>query len=392
MPRLNALGLVVAVTATCLAAAPAGHAQDTIKIGLITATSGPFATNGKQMENGIKTYMKQHGASVAGKKVVILTRDSTGAAPEVAKRHAQELISRDKVDFLVGFEFTPNALAVAPVATAGKTPTIIMLAATSVITTKSPYVARVSYTLPQVSLPMGQWAAKNGVKRVFSIVADYGPGLDSEAFFKKGFTEAGGQIVGDVRVPLANRDFAPFLQRIKDAKPDAVFVFLPAGEPIIAFMKGYAERGLAQAGIKILATEGWADDDVLQAVGDAALGAISTGFYSTAHDSALNKTFLKLYADANGTTLPPNFISVAAYDGMAAIYEVARKLGGKIDGAKAMEVLKGMKLDSPRGPLTIDPETRDAINTVYVRRVQKVGGKLANVEFDKFENVRDPGK
>jgi branched-chain amino acid transport system substrate-binding protein len=239
---------------------------------------------------------------------------------------------------------------------------------------------------------MGQWAAKNGVKRVFSIVADYGPGLDSETFFKKGFTEAGGQIIGEVRVPLANWDFAPFLQRIKDAKPDAVFVFLPAGEPIIGFMKGYAERGLAQAEIKILATEGWADDDVLQAVGDAALGAISTGFYSTAHDSALNKTFLKMYTDTNGTTLPPNFIAVAAYDGMAAIYAVAKKLGGKMDGPKAMEALKGMKLESPRGPLTIDAETRDAINTVYVRRVQRVGGKLANVEFDKFENVKDPGK
>ena len=367
-------------------------AQQTIKVGLITAMSGPFTTNGKQMENGIKTFMKQHGDTVAGKKVEILIRDSTGAAPEVAKRHAQELVARDKVDFLVGFEFTPNALAVAPIATAAKTPAIIMLAATSVITTKSPYVARVSYTLPQVALPMGQWAAKNGVKRVFSVVADYGPGHDSETFFKKGFTEGGGQIIGEVRVPLASRDFAPFLQRVKDAKPDAVFVFLPAGEPIVSFIKGYAERGLAKAGIKVLATEGWADDDVLQAVGDAALGAISTGFYSTAHDSPLNRTFVKTYAEVNGTALPPNFIAVAAYDGMAAIYEVAKKLDGKIDGTKAMEALKGLKLESPRGPLTIDAETRDAINTVYVRRVERVAGKLANVEFDKFENVKDPGK
>jgi branched-chain amino acid transport system substrate-binding protein len=369
-----------------------GHAQeDTIKVGLITSMSGPFANNGKQMENGIKTFMKQHGDKVAGKKVDLLIRDSTGAAPEVAKRLAQELVSRDKVDFLVGFEFTPNALAAAPVATSAKTPMIIMLAATSIITTKSPFVARTSYTLPQVALPMGQWGAKNNIKRVFSVVSDYGPGHDSETWFKKGFTEGGGQIVGEVRIPLANRDFGPYMQRVKDAKPDAVFVFMPAGEPVIGFMKEYAARGLKEAGIKILATEGWADDDVLQSIGDAALGAISTGYYSTAHESTLNKTFVKTYAEVNGPALPPNFIAVAAYDGMAAIYEVTKKLGGKMDGAKAMEILKGLKLESPRGPLTIGPEG-DPIQTVYVRRVEKKDGKLANVEFDKFENVKDPGK
>jgi branched-chain amino acid transport system substrate-binding protein len=371
-----------------MTAAPA-PAQETIKIGLITAMSGPFTTNGKQMENGIKTFMKQNGDQVAGKKVEILIRDSTGAAPEVAKRHAQELVSRDKVDFLVGFEFTPNALAVAPIATQAKTPTIIMLAATSVITAKSPFVARVSYTLPQAALPMGQWAAKNGIKTVFSLVSDYGPGHDSETFFKKGYTEGGGKLVGEVRVALATRDFAPFLQRIKDAKPDAAFVFLPAGEPIVSFMKEYAARGLKEAGIRIIATEGWADDDTLALVGDAALGAISTGYYSTAHESPLNKTFVKTYAEVNGPALPPNFISVAAYDGMAVIYEVAKKLGGKIDGAKAMEAIKDIKLESPRGPLTIDAETRDPIQTIYVRRVEKQGGKLVNAEFDKFENVKD---
>jgi branched-chain amino acid transport system substrate-binding protein len=368
------------------------HAQeDSIKIGLITAMSGPFANNGKQMENGIKTYIKQHGDKVAGKKVELLIRDSTGAAPEVAKRLAQELVSRDKVDFLVGFEFTPNALAAAPVATGAKTPMIIMLAATSIITAKSPFVARTSYTLPQVALPMGQWAAKNNFKRVFSVVSDYGPGHDSETWFKKGFTEGGGQIVGEVRIPLANRDFGPYMQRVKDAKPDAVFVFMPAGEPVIGFIKEYAARGLKEAGIPILATEGWADDDVLQAIGDAALGAISTGYYSTAHESPLNKTFVKTYSEVNGPSLPPNFIAVAAYDGMAAIYDVVKKLGGKMDGVKAMEMLKGLKLESPRGPLTIGPDG-DPIQTVYVRRVQKVDGKLMNVEFDKFENVKDPGK
>lgn len=387
MQRIRWFTLLFMMGVTLLARAQ----EDTIKVGLITSMSGPFANNGKQMENGIKTFMKQHGDKVAGKKVDLLIRDSTGAAPEVAKRLAQELVSRDKVDFLVGFEFTPNALAAAPVATSAKTPMIIMLAATSIITTKSPFVARTSYTLPQVALPMGQWAAKNNIKRVFSVVSDYGPGHDSETWFKKGFTEGGGQIVGEVRIPLANRDFGPYMQRVKDAKPDAVFVFMPAGEPVIGFMKEYAARGLKEAGIPILATEGWADDDVLQSIGDAALEAISTGYYSTAHESPLNKTFVKTYAEVNGPALPPNFIAVAAYDGMAAIYEVTKKLGGKMDGAKAMEILKGLKLESPRGPLTIGPEG-DPIQTVYVRRVQKVDGKLANVEFDKFENVKDPGK
>ncbi len=368
------------------------QAQETIKIGLVAPFSGPFADYGKQMEGGIKAYMKQHGDTVAGKKIEIIAKDTTGPVPEVAKRLAQELVVRDKVDFLAGFGLTPEALAVAPIAQQAKKPMIIMNAATSVITTKSDYIARVSMTLPQISAPMATWAAKNGVKKVVTLVADYGPGIDAETAFKTTFTGGGGQVLESIRVPLRNPEFAPFIQRIKDAKPEAVFIFVPAGEQGIAFMKGYRERGLADAGIRVIATGDLTDDHVLPAMGDAVLGVITTFHYSAAHDSPENKTFLKQFADANPNGGRPNFMAVAAYDGIHAIYEVSKKLNGKIDGDKAMDVLKGMKINSPRGPVVIDPATRDVVQTVYVRKVEKVNGELYNVEFDKFADMKDPGK
>jgi branched-chain amino acid transport system substrate-binding protein len=367
-------------------------AQETIKVGLIAPFSGPFADYGRQMEAGIKAYMKQHGDKVAGKKIDILIRDTTGPVPDIAKRLAQELVVRDNVDFLAGFGLTPEALAVAPIAEQAKKPMIIMNAATSVITTKSQYIARVSMTLPQISAPMGTWAVRNGIRRVVTLVADYGPGIDAETSFKTNFLGGGGQVLESIRVPLRNPDFSPFIQRIRDAKPEAVFIFVPAGEQGIAFMKGYRERGLAEAGIKVIATGDLTDDNVLPAMGDGTLGLITTFHYSAAHNSPENKNFRKFYAEANPNIGRPNFMAVAAYDGMAAIYEVARKLNGKIDGGKAMAVLKGMKINSPRGPITIDAETRDVVQTVYVRKVEKVGGELYNVEFDKFVNVKDPGK
>jgi branched-chain amino acid transport system substrate-binding protein len=372
--------------------ASGAYAQETIKIGVIAAFSGPFADYGKQIEGGIKAYMKQHGDTVAGKKIELIVKDTTGPSPEIAKRLAQELVVRDKVDFLAGFGLTPEALAAAPIAEQAKKPMIIMNAATSIITTKSNYIARVSMTLPQISAPMGTWALKNGVKRVVTIVADYGPGIDSETWFKKTFTEGGGQVIESIRTPLANPEFAPFVQRIKDAKPEAVFIFVPAGQQGIAFMKAYRERGLAEAGIKVIATGDLTDDHVLPAMGDATLGVITTFHYSAAHDSPENKTFLKYFKETNPQGGRPNFMAVAGYDGMHAIYEVTKKLNGKIDGDKAMAILKGMKINSPRGPLMIDPQTRDAVQTVYVRKVEKVNGEIYNVEFDKFADVKDPGK
>lgn len=370
----------------------AAQAQETIKVGVIAAFSGPFADYGKQMEGGIKAYMKQHGDTVAGKKIELVIKDTTGPSPEIAKRLAQELVVRDKVDILAGFGLTPEALAVAPIAEQAKKPMIVMNAATSIITTKSNYIARVSMTLPQISGPMATWAVKNNIKRVVTLVADYGPGIDAETAFKTNLLGGGGQVIESIRVPLRNPEFAPFVQRIKDAKPEAVFVFVPAGEQGVAFMKSYRERGLAEAGIRVIATGDLTDDHVLPAMGDATLGVITSFHYSAAHDSPENKTFLKNFAAANPNGGRPNFMAVAAYDGMHAIYEVARKLDGKIDGDRAMAVLKGMKIPSPRGPLTIDAQTRDAVQTVYIRKVEKVNGELYNVEFDKFENMKDTGK
>ena len=368
------------------------HAQGVVKLGLIAEFSGPFAQYGQQIYGGMKTYMKLHGDTVAGKKIEVIQKDVGGPAPDVAKRLAQELVTRDKVDFLVGFGLTPNALAVAPVATEAKVPMIVMNAATSIITTKSPYIARLSMTLPQITQPIAVWAAKNGIKKVYTVVADYGPGIDAEGAFIKAFKEGGGEIVGSVRTPLQNPEYAPFVQRVKDAKPDAIFLFLPAGEQGIAFMKGYKERGLAEAGIKLIATGDITDDGVLEAMGDPTLGLITSFHYSAAHDSPENKAFVKAYGEVNGTKLRPNFMAVGGYDGMAAIYEALKKTGGSTDAEKVMAALKGLKLASPRGPLTIDPDTRDPIQTVYIRKVEKIAGGLYNVEFDRLPDQKDPGK
>ncbi len=374
----------------CLAAAARG--DEAIKVGLIAPFSGPFADYGKEMQTGIQAYQKVHGDTVAGKRIQIIVRDTTGPVPEVARRLAQELVVRDHVDFLAGFGLTPEALAVADVATEAKKPMIIMNAATSIITTKSPYIARVSMTLPQIATPLGTWAARNGIGTVFTLVSDYGPGIDAETAFKKSFTAAGGTVVDSVRVPLKNPDFSPFLQRIKDARPQAVFVFVPAGEEGIAFMKGFQERGLKDAGIKVIATGDLTDENVLDAMGDVALGMITAFHYSTAHDSPENRTFLQA-AEAAGTGVHrPNFMACAAYDGMAAIARVVEQLHGKVDADGAMKALEGWKWQSPRGPVEIDAATRDIDQTVYLRRVEKRGDHYDNVEFDKVPDVKDPGK
>jgi branched-chain amino acid transport system substrate-binding protein len=387
--KLGMFGMTV-IVAAAFAVAPV-RAEEPIKVGMVLEMSGPFADIGRQILDGARAYMKANGDTVAGRRIELIVRDTTGAAPEIAKRQAQQLIANDRVDFLAGFGLTPNALAAAPLATTGKTPMIVMNAATSIITTKSPYIARVSFTLPQITAPIATWAMKNGIEEVYTLVSDYGPGIDAETQFRKTFEAAGGKITGDVRAPLRNPDFSPFLQRIKDAKPQAVFIFLPAGEQPVAFMKGFNERGLDKAGIRLIATGDVTEDGMIEAMGDTPLGVVTSHHYSVAHDSPQNKAFLKAFADLDNAHRP-NFMAVGGWDGMTAIYEVVRRLNGKLDGDKAMEVLKGLKLDSPRGPVTIDPDTRDVIQTVYIRRVQKVNGKLYNVEFERVPNFKDPGK
>jgi branched-chain amino acid transport system substrate-binding protein len=384
--------LLVAVLALLGLASGCSKSEDSIKIGVIAPFSGPFASSGAEIEAGMRAYLKQHGETLENRKVELLIRDTTGPAPEVAKRLAQELVVRDKADLLVGFGLTPEALAVAPVATEAKKPMIVMNAATSIITTKSPYIVRVSFTVGQVTAPLATWATKNGISSVFTLVSDYAPGIDAEAQFKKTFEAAGGKIVDSLRVPLQNPDFSPYVQRIKDAAPQAAFVFVPAGEQGTAFMKTFDERGLRQAGIQLLATGDVTEDYQLGAMGKAALGVVTTHHYSAAHPGAENEAFLKAFAEVTGGKMRANFMAVAGYDGMALIFETVRRLKGKLDPDQVVETLKGLELMSPRGPIRIDPQTRDIVQTIYVRRVEERDGQLYNVEFDQFPEVVDPGK
>ena len=362
------------------------QAQENVKIGLILPMTGGQASTGKQIDNAVKLYMQQKGDTVAGKKIEVILKDDA-AVPDNTKRLAQELIVNDKVNFIAGFGVTPAALAAAPLATQAKIPEIVMAAGTSIITERSPYIVRTSFTLAQSSTIIGDWAAKNGIKKVATLTSDYAPGNDALNFFKQNFTAGGGEIVEEVKVPLANPDFAPFLQRMKDSKPDAMFVFVPAGQGG-NFMKQYAERGLT--GIKVIGPGDVMDDDLLNGMGDAALGAVTAHLYSAAHPSAMNKDFVAAYKKAFSSR--PGFMAVSGYDGIHLIYEALKKTGGKTDGDALIEAMKGMKWESPRGPISIDPETRDIVQNIYIRKVEKVGGELYNVEFATFEAVKDAGK
>ncbi|MBI4986859.1 MAG: ABC transporter substrate-binding protein [Rhodocyclales bacterium] len=382
----------IGIAATLFTFACGALAADPVKIGLILPMTGPFAAYGKQIDHGVRLYLAKHGDTFGGRKIELVVKDDApGTAGDVSKRLAQELVVKDKVDILAGFGLTPSAFAVAPVATEAKKPMVVMNAATSAVTTKSNYIVRVSMTLPQITAPVATWAAKNGIKKVFTVVADYGPGHDAEGQFKKTFVAGGGEIVGEVRVPVKNADFAPYLQKVKDTRPDAVFVFLPAGELGVSFVKGFRERGLEQAGIKLIATGDLTEEESVDAHGDAAVGVINSFHYAEAHASPENKAFTEAYAKAYPSDRP-NFMAVAGYDGMHLIAEVLAKTGGSVDADKFVDTAKGMKWMSPRGPISIDPATRDIVQTVYVRKVQRVGGKLQNVEFDHIDEFKDPGK
>jgi branched-chain amino acid transport system substrate-binding protein len=354
------------------------------------AYTGQFADAATQMDNAIKLYVQEHGDTVAGRKLEFIRRDTGGVAPDVAKRHAQELVVRDKVDILAGFVLTPNALSAADVSAQANKFMVVMNAATAIITTKSPYMVRTSLTIPQLNEAFGAWAYRHGVRKAFTMVSDYGPGIDAEGAFVRAFKDAGGQIVGSVRMPVANPDFFPFVQRAKDLNPEAIYVFIPGGAQPASFAKALIDLGIDSKKTKILGQGEITEENALKVMGDAALGLITAFHYDHNHRSALNEKFVADYNKAYGRD--PDFFSIGGWDGMHAIYEALKKTGGKSDGASLVAAAKGMKWESPRGPVEIDPETRDIIQTVYIRRVEKVGGKLLNVDIDKIENVKDPVK
>jgi branched-chain amino acid transport system substrate-binding protein len=365
------------------------HAQQAVKVGLIMTYSGQFADAAAQMDNGVKLYVKQHGDTVAGRKIEIIRRD-TGGAPDAAKRLAQELIVRDNVDVLAGFVITPEALAVADLSAEAKKFMVVMNAATSIVTTRSPYMARVSVTLPQNCEQLGTWAFKNGIRKVYTMVSDYAPGHDAEGAFQGAFKAAGGEIVGAARMPVTTVDFSPFVQRAKDQDPEAIFVFIPGGSQPPALAKALVERGIDPKKIKLMGQGEITEESALAGMGDAGVGIITAFHYDYNHQSPANADFVKAYNAEFKRN--PDLFSIGGYDGMHLIYEALKKNGGKADGDGLIAAAKGMKWESPRGPMSIDPDTRDVIQTVYIRRVEKVNGQLRNVEIEKFENVKDPVK
>jgi branched-chain amino acid transport system substrate-binding protein len=377
-----------ALTTLALGLGTAWAQDNTFKIGLLLPLTGPFASTGKQLENAARLYIAQNGDTVAGKKVQLIIKDDTGV-PDVSKRLAQELVINDKVQVLAGFGLTPLAMASAPIATQSKTPMVVMAAATSSITEASPYIVRTSFTVPQVVTILADWAIKNDIRKVVTLVTDYAPGVDSETWFNQRFVAQGGVVVEALRVPLRSPDFAPFLQKVRDAKPDALFTFVPAGVGT-ALMKQFAERGLDKAGIRVIAEGSVTDDDILDAMGDVAVGVVTAHHYSAAHNSALNKRFVEAYGKAHGG-LRPNFMAVGAYDGMRVIYEAAKATQGA-GGEALLQAMKGQSFESPRGPVLIDPQTRDVVHNIYVRKVEKTGGQLWNTEVQTFTAVKDPAK
>jgi branched-chain amino acid transport system substrate-binding protein len=376
--------------ALAILGAGSATAQDSVKIGLIMSYSGQFADTAAQIDDGIKLYVKQHGDTVAGRKIELIRKDTGGIAPDIAKRLAQELVVRDHADIFAGFALTPNALAAADVSAEAKKFMVVMNAATAIITAKSPYIARTSSTTPQLNYTLGVWAAKNGIKKIYTMVSDYGPGIDAETWFQTGFKEGGGEIVGSVRFPVANPDFSAFIQRAKDENPDAIYIWIPGGAQPAAVGKALAERGIDASKIKILGQDALGAESALKSMGDVALGIITVADYDYSHNSPMNHDFVKAYNDEFHRN--PDFFSVGGYDGMNLIYESLKKTGGNADGDALIAAAKGMSWESPRGPISIDPETRDIVQTVYIRRVERANNELEDVEFDSVPTVKDPAK
>jgi branched-chain amino acid transport system substrate-binding protein len=375
-----------------LALRPAGaaaQAGEPFRIGLILPMTGPFASTGRQIDAAVKAWLRANPAPVAGRRIEVLLRDDGGVAPDVTRRLAQEFVVRERVHALAGLGLTPLALSAAPIATEAKVPMVVMAAATGIIPSRSPFILRTSFTLPQATAPMAAWAFANNMRSVATLVTDYAPGLDAERAFKDRFVQAGGRIAAEIRTPLRNPDYAPFLQRVRDARPEALFIFVPSGEGA-ALMKQFAERGLADAGIRLIGTGDVLDDDILNDIGDASLGAITSHHYSAAHDSAENRAFLAAYA-AVAPGVRPNFMAVGGWDGMHLLAEALRRTNGAGTGEALVAAAKGLSWTSPRGPIAIDAESRDIVQDIYIRRTERRDGQLWNIEFDKVERVGPTG-
>jgi branched-chain amino acid transport system substrate-binding protein len=390
--KKNSLAALAAAAFAVTYAWQASAQQQTVKIGVILTYSGPLAEAGDEIDKGLSLYAKMHGNDLPpGVRVEIVRRDDTGPDPEVARRVAQDLVTHDHVDFLSGVVWSPNALAIAPVATESKTPFVVMNAAAAILPRTSPYIVRESFTLWQVAYPLGVWAAKHGMKRAMLAVSDYAPGHDAAGGFAKGFTENGGTVLDTVKFPLQNPDFVPFLQRVKAARPQALFIFVPAGPQSKQMMKAYDDLGLRKAGIGLLSTQDLVPDNELPGMGTAPLGLITSGTYSGAAPRPSNRAFQAAWKKEYGGKAIADFLSVQGWDGMAMIFDAIKKTGGKFDGDQAMAILKNYRTDrSPRGPFMIDPETRDVVQNIYIRRVDKKGDRLVNTEFETFPMVQDP--
>jgi len=373
--------------AGALAATGALAQSDSVKIGVILPMTGPSASTGRQIDAAIRLWLAQNGTKAGGRKVEVLIKDDAGVA-DTTRRLAQELVVNDKVAVLAGFGLTPLALATAPIATQSKTPMVVMAAATSAITEASPFIVRSSFTLPQATIGIAEWAPKNNIKKAVTLVADYGPGNDAEKFFVDRFRLNGGTIIEKLRTPLRGADFAPVLQKVRDAQPDALFVFLPSGQGA-QFMKQFGERGLDKAGIRMIGTGDVTDDDQLNDMGDVALGVVTSHHYSAAHPSAMNKKFVADFEAAH--KFRPNFMAVGGYDGMRIIYTALNATKGA-SGEALLAAMKGQVFESPRGPVLIDAQTRDIVQDIYIRKVERVGGQLWNIEFETLKAVKDPGK
>ena len=380
--RMAVAGLVVLTACAGTAAA-----QEVLKLGLVQSMTGAFNTVGKAAVNGARLYLQQHGDTVAGRRIQLIVKDDA-TAPDQAKRAAQEMIVNDKVA-LLGVGITPSALTIAPLATEAKIPTVIMVSGASVTVERSPYMVRTSFTLAQSSATIADWAGKNGAKRVVTLVNDWAPGLEAEAAFKDRAAQSGMQIIESMRVPLANPDFAPFLQRARDHNPDTLFVYFPGNQAGI-FAKQFLERGMDKSGIRIVGPGDLTDDDELPGMTDAMLGIVTAHHYSAVHDSPLNKSFVADYEKAFGKW--PNFVAVGGYDAMHLIFAALQKTGGRTGGDAFVAAMKGLAWESPRGPIAIDPRTRDVVHNEYIRRVERVNGRLANVEFATYPMVKDPAK